>query len=97
MDRSLAFISYLTATEVVVSVVHLNATNKQMQGAIAAGASQVTHVFNQMSPLHHREPGVVGAAFLHEELKVELIADGIHVMPEVIKITYKQKAADESF
>jgi N-acetylglucosamine-6-phosphate deacetylase len=94
MDGCLEFISYLTATNVVSSVGHSNATYKQMQEAIVEGASQITHLFNQMSPLHHREPGVVGAAFLHDELKAELIADGIHVMPEVIKIIFKQKGAN---
>jgi N-acetylglucosamine-6-phosphate deacetylase len=94
MDGSLEFISYLNATGVVASIGHSNATYKQIQAAIKAGASQVTHIFNQMRPLHHREPGVVGAAFLHDELKAELIADGIHVMPEVIKILFKQKGAE---
>ena len=48
--------------------------------------SHVTHLFNGMRGLHHREPGTAGSALLHDELKAEVIADGIHVHPAVVKL-----------
>ena len=59
--------------------------------AIKAGANHVTHLFNGMRGLHHREPGVVGAALLHKELLAEIIVDGIHIVPEMVKLAYQQK------
>ncbi len=84
-------IQHLKQQGIVASIGHSNATYEQVNQAIAAGASQVTHLFNQMTGLHHREPGVVGAALLREELKAEIIVDGIHIRPEVIKLVFNQK------
>jgi N-acetylglucosamine-6-phosphate deacetylase len=66
---------------VTVSAGHTDATYAQMLGAVSLGLAHVTHTFNAMSPLHHREPGVVGAAMRLRELTVELIADNVHVHP----------------
>ncbi|MFJ7744667.1 N-acetylglucosamine-6-phosphate deacetylase [Peribacillus sp. NPDC097295] len=84
-------IKYLKEHGIVASIGHSDATYDEVDLAIADGASQVTHLFNQMRGLHHREPGVVGAALLRDELKAELIIDGIHVRPEIVKLAYKQK------
>ena len=62
--------------------------------AIDNGLSQVTHIFNAMHPVHHREPGVLTGALLNRELKVHLIADGIHVHPAVIQLLYKLKGPE---
>ena len=51
----------------------------------------VTHLFDAMRPLHHREPGVVGAALIHPELSCEIIADGVHVNPNLIHLLMKTK------
>jgi len=64
--------------------------------SINAGLSHVTHIFNAMRGLHHREPGVVGAALSSPELSVELIADGIHVHPKVMEILIKLKGAEKT-
>lgn len=84
-------IRYLKEHEIVASIGHSDAIYDEMDQAITDGATQVTHLFNQMKKLHHREPGVVGAALLRDELKAEIIIDGIHVSPEIIKLAYKQK------
>ena len=76
---------------VVLSIGHSSATYQQVLKAIDNGAAHVTHMFNAMKPFHHREPGVVLAALLHNELKLELIADGIHVHPAVMKLIYRIK------
>lgn len=76
---------------VVLSIGHSAATYHDVLNAIDNGAAHVTHMFNAMRPFHHREPGVVLGALLHNELKIELIADGIHVHPAVMKLLYNVK------
>jgi N-acetylglucosamine-6-phosphate deacetylase len=83
-------IRYLSRTGVIASIGHSDATYAECLQAISAGASHVTHLFNGMRGMHHREPGVAGAAMLREELMVELIADGIHVCPEMVKLALRQ-------
>ncbi len=77
--------------DVVLSIGHSAATYEQVLDAIDNGAAHVTHMFNAMKPFHHRLPGVAVGALLHNELKVELIADGIHVHPAVMKLIYNIK------
>lgn len=76
---------------IVPSIGHSKAPYEDISVAIDNGAAQVTHIFNAMSPFHHRNPGVLTASFLHGELKVQLIADGIHVHPAVIQTLMKLK------
>jgi N-acetylglucosamine-6-phosphate deacetylase len=90
----LEMIRYLKENGVIASIGHTDATFEQVNAAIDAGANHVTHLFNQMRGLHHREPGVVGAAFLRNELKAEIIVDGVHVHPEMVKLAYQQKNSD---
>ena len=71
---------------VCVSIGHTGATYEQALHAFDMGASQVTHCFNAMTPLHHRQPGVVGAVFRHREVCAELIADGVHVHPAMMRL-----------
>ncbi|MED3622978.1 N-acetylglucosamine-6-phosphate deacetylase [Neobacillus thermocopriae] len=89
--NGLEMVRYLKENGIIASIGHSDATYEQVVEAIEAGANHVTHLFNQMKGLHHREPGVVGAAFLHDELKAEIIADGVHVRPEMVKLAYQQK------
>jgi len=89
------FIKYLDKQGIIVSVGHSNATYAQVQAAINAGLSHVTHTFNAMRGLHHREPGVVGAALSSPELTVEMIADGIHIHPVVMKILIQVKEIEK--
>ncbi|MCA1319093.1 N-acetylglucosamine-6-phosphate deacetylase [Bacillus tianshenii] len=87
-------VRHLNDTGVIASIGHSDALYPVMEEAIQAGAAHVTHFYNGMRGIHHREPGVVGGGLAHEELFVELIADGIHVHPAVIKATYHTKGAD---
>ena len=73
--------------EVHFSVGHTESTYEQATAAFAQGADRVTHAFNAMSGLHHRESGVLGAAFDRQPF-VELIADGMHVSPPVVRMTF---------
>lgn len=76
---------------VVLSIGHSAVTYAEVLTAIDNGAAHVTHMFNAMRPFHHRNPGLMTGALLHNELKIELIADGIHVHPAVMKLLYNVK------
>jgi N-acetylglucosamine-6-phosphate deacetylase len=78
---------------VVLSIGHSTASYEEVLFAIDNGVAHVTHMFNAMRPFHHRKPGVVLSALLHNELKIELIADGIHVHPAVMKLIYQVKGS----
>ncbi len=93
-DADGEFIKALSAQGVNVSAGHTDAKIADMQVAINQGVNQVTHLANAMTGIHHRDIGVVGASFLMEQLKAELIADGIHVSPEMIQLIYKNIGSD---
>ncbi|MBQ8671699.1 MAG: N-acetylglucosamine-6-phosphate deacetylase [Alphaproteobacteria bacterium] len=80
---------------IVLQAGHTNATYKQMIEGMQARIMHVTHLFNAMSRMHHRDPGVVGAVFIHPELSCEVIADGIHINPEIIKFLLTCKSLDK--
>ena len=95
LPGALAAIETLTQHGIVASVGHTDATYAQAQAAFAAGARHVTHLFNAMSPLHHREPGVVGAALTTDGVMVQLIADGLHLHPATLAVVVRCKGVDE--
>ncbi len=72
-----------------VSIAHTDADYEAASRVFDAGASHVTHLFNAMPPLHHRKPGVIGAAAERENVAVELIGDGLHIHPSVIRLAYR--------
>jgi N-acetylglucosamine-6-phosphate deacetylase len=74
---------------VVVSLGHSAATYDQAVAGFDAGARHVTHCFNAMAPLHHREPGLVGAALERDHVSVEVIADGQHLHPAVVRLLHR--------
>lgn len=76
---------------IVLQAGHTNATYNQMIEGMQANIMHVTHLFNAMRPMHHREPGVVGAALIHPEISCEIIGDGIHVNPNLIQLLLKSK------
>ena len=75
--------------DAVVSIGHTAADYDTAAAAFSAGARQATHLYNGMLPLHHRNPAVIGAAFDSPETKVELICDGIHIHPSVVRATFQ--------
>ena len=82
------------ASVCTVSLAHTSANYGEATAAFAAGARHVTHLYNAMPPLAHREPGVIGAAADHPQVTAELIADGIHIHPSVIRATFRLFGAD---
>ena len=75
--------------EVTVSIAHTTADYDTAMEAFRLGARQVTHLFNAMPPFSHRAPGVVGAALDTPICNVELICDGVHIHPSVVRATFK--------
>ena len=76
------------------SIAHTCADYETAKAAIEAGARHVTHLYNAMPPFTHRQPGVIGAAAEDEGTEVELICDGIHIHPSVVKSTFKLFGAE---
>ena len=91
LPGAMGVIELLAHSGVVVSIGHSDATDAEVRAAVRAGASSATHVFNAMPPLHQRVPGVVGAALDLPEVSCELICDGVHVDPVVMRLVYRAK------
>jgi len=72
-----------------VSVAHTDANYEQAKAVFDAGATHLTHLYNAMPPIHHRKPGVIGAASENERVTAELICDGIHVHPSSIRMAFR--------
>ncbi|MBD2085682.1 N-acetylglucosamine-6-phosphate deacetylase [Trichocoleus sp. ST-U3] len=86
LDPTGEAIAYLRSLGITVSLGHSQATEAQAQQAFKLGASMVTHAFNAMPGLHHREPGLLGAALVHPAVQCGLIADGQHVSQTMIQL-----------
>ncbi len=84
-------IKSLVARGVLVSLGHSSARYDEAVAAAAAGARLVTHCFNGMAPLHHREPALVGAALTDERLAVSIIVDLVHVHPAAVDLAFRAK------
>ena len=91
---SMDFIRQCRKRGILVSLGHSDATYEEAAAAVAAGASHITHLYNAMSPLHHRRPGLVGAA-LTLPVACELIADSIHSHPAALKLAWLAKGPDK--
>lgn len=94
-DPDGSFARYLAGQGVIPSAGHTDATYDQVAGAHGHGLSHVTHCYNAMRGLHHREPGVVGAALALPGLRAELIADGHHVHPGAMAALVNAKPAEQ--
>jgi N-acetylglucosamine-6-phosphate deacetylase len=94
ISGGIEFARYLSSNGVIASIGHSNAAADIMKKAVEAGVRQVTHLFNAMSPIYHREPGVAGSALLNEKLLCEVIVDGIHLHPEIVNMIYRLKGKE---
>ena len=83
--------------EIVVSAGHSNATFELAYESFGGEVAGVTHLFNAMSPLHHREPGLPGAAFAHPRARCGIIADGRHVHPEMVNLAFRMLGPDRLY
>jgi N-acetylglucosamine-6-phosphate deacetylase len=79
-----------------ISMGHSNATAAETRAVIAAGAINATHTFNAMRPLDHREPGILGTALTCDAIYAEMICDGIHTAPEMVKLWWRAKRPERA-
>ena len=80
--------------EVNVSLAHTNASYEDAKAAYDRGADHAVHLYNAMPPFTHRAPGVIGAVADSEHVTAELICDGVHIHPSVVRATFKMLGAD---
>ncbi len=94
LPGAIPFIQEAVRLGIRVSLGHSNATTPEAEAGIAAGAVSATHTFNAMRPLDHREPGLLGVVLDEPNLYAELICDGIHVDPLLVRLFHKAKTPD---
>lgn len=94
-EGAMEMISYLSQQGITVSLGHTAADAGVIQAGLAAGASSVTHIYNAMPSLHHRNPGPVGAALADDACCAEMILDFLHVAPEAAKLVLKAKGSKQ--
>ncbi len=95
LDPDGSFLSRILSLGATAGLAHTAATAEEARRALARGLTSFTHLFNAMPPLHHREGGPVSVA-LSEGGYAELIADGVHVCPDMVKLAYKNLGADRT-
>ncbi len=93
-DKDGSFIAACREKGIHFSIAHTEADYATALKALDNGADCFTHLYNAMMPLHHREGGPVAAAFTEARAFVELICDGMHIAPEMVRLAYKNKGAD---
>lgn len=95
LDDGFELLTGLNLLKVIPSMGHTNASYDEAISAINHGVTHATHLFNGMKSFHHRDPGVVGAAILHDDVYVEIIPDGIHFHPDLLKLIVKMKTLEK--
>ncbi|MGA9389795.1 MAG: N-acetylglucosamine-6-phosphate deacetylase [Candidatus Sulfotelmatobacter sp.] len=96
LPGALEVITEAARRNVCVSIGHSDAVMEQARAGVKAGARHATHTFNAMRPLDHREPGILGEALTNDELTADIIVDGIHVAPEMVKLFLQAKGIDRA-
>lgn len=86
-------IDFLQEQGTIVAVAHSDATYEEAKQAFARGASHVTHCFNGMRPIHHRDPGLIVAAFEEEHVSLQAIVDHVHLHPAIVRMMHRVKGA----
>jgi N-acetylglucosamine-6-phosphate deacetylase len=94
LPGALDLIRFLRREGVIASLGHSEADYDTALAAIDAGATHATHLFNAMPPLHHRTPGLAAACLNEPEIQAEVIADGIHLAPEVVRLAVRAKGPE---
>ncbi|UCD39022.1 MAG: N-acetylglucosamine-6-phosphate deacetylase, partial [Fidelibacterota bacterium] len=94
IDGALEVIRELARRDIIPSFGHSDADFQQTQAGIEAGISHVTHLYNTMRVLHHRDPGPVPAIFEHPDVTVQIICDGIHLHRDMVRYIYRQFGED---
>lgn len=88
LSHALALAAAVVSTGAVAAIGHTDATMAETRAGFDSGARHVTHLFNAMRPLHQREGGPIVAALLQQDVTCELVCDGVHVVPDVLRLAY---------
>ena len=96
LPESLSIIRSLADSGIVASFAHSHATYEQTLAGFDAGISHVTHMFNAMMPCHHRSPGPLVAIFQTEHITAQLIPDGVHIHPAVLRFAFEMLGPERS-
>ncbi len=96
LDPTGECLMFLEKAGVIVSLGHSNATAEEARQAFDRGVRLMTHTFNALPPLHHRSLGAVGAALLDDRVSCCLIADGLHLDPDAVKLIVKMKGTNKT-
>ncbi len=96
LPGALAVISEAARRNICVSIGHSDAVLEAARAAVHAGARHATHTFNAMRPLDHRDPGILAEVLTDSHLTADIIADGIHVAPEVVQLFMRAKGVDRA-
>ena len=96
LEGAMELISEATRRGVCVSIGHTDADFATAQRAVESGARHATHTFNAMRPLGHRDPGVLGEVLTDDKVSADIIADGIHLDPSILKLFLAAKGAEKS-
>jgi len=95
LPGGLEMIRFLKENGIIAAIAHSDATYEEAKLAFQSGASHVTHCFNGMRPVHHRDPGVVIAAFEESSVSVQAIVDDVHLHPAIVRLIYREKGPDK--
>jgi N-acetylglucosamine-6-phosphate deacetylase len=96
LPGALEVIAEAARRKVCVSIGHSDAVMETARAALKAGARHATHTFNAMRPLDHREPGIIGEVLTNKQLTADIIADGIHLAPEVVQLFLQAKGIERA-
>src|ERR1039458_8180886 len=96
LPGALEVIAEAARRKVCVSIGHSDAALETARAGVKAGASHATHTFNAMRPLDHRDPGILGEVLTDRQLSADIIADGIHVAPEVVQLFLQAKGIERA-
>src|SRR5690625_2596362 len=87
-------VEFLKEKGIIVAIAHSDATYEEAKEAFAKGASHVTHCFNGMRPIHHRDPGLVVAAFEEAHVSLQAIVDHVHLHPAIVRLMHQIKGRE---
>ncbi|MCJ8009217.1 N-acetylglucosamine-6-phosphate deacetylase [Lederbergia wuyishanensis] len=94
LPGGIEMVEFLKEQGIIVAIAHSDATYEEAKEAFSKGASHVTHCFNGMRPIHHRDPGLVVAAFEEEHVSLQAIVDQIHLHPAIVRLMHRIKGPE---
>jgi len=96
LDGAIEVIAEASRLGVCVSLGHSDADLRTSERGIAAGARHATHTFNAMRPLNHRDPGILGAVLTDSQVSADIIADGVHLDPSIVRLFARAKGPQQT-